>query len=66
MLLGLLWFELFYYTAMVFLAVYFPLAALVTTMLLKDTLVQYLVVARADGSLLAEEGKQREPEEEEE
>ena len=65
-LLGLLWFELFYYTAMVFLAVYFPLAALVTTMLLKDTLVQYLVAARADGSLLAEEGKQREPEEEEE
>lgn len=65
-LLVLLWFEIFYYGALVFLAIYYTLAALGTTMLLKDTLLQYLLSARADGTLLAEEGKQREEEEEEE
>lgn len=65
-LLGLLWFAVFYYTAMIFVAAYFTLAALVATMLLKNTLLQYLLTARADGSLLAEEGKKKETEEEEE
>lgn len=65
-LLALIWFDVFYYTALVFFAVYFPLAALFGTMLLKDMLLDYLIAARADGSLLAEEGKQKEEEEEEE
>lgn len=55
--LALLWFEMFYYIVLAFLAVYFTVAALGCTMLLKDTLIDYLVAARADGSLLAEEGK---------
>ncbi|MBQ8358776.1 MAG: DUF624 domain-containing protein [Oscillospiraceae bacterium] len=59
-LLALLWFEAFFFAIMIFIAVYFPLAALVTTMLLKNTLMQYLIAARADGSLLAEEGRQKE------
>lgn len=65
-LLALLWFEVFFYGVMIFLAVYYTVAALGTTMLLKGTLLQYLLAARADGTLLAEEGKQREVEEEDE
>lgn len=56
----LLWFDIFYYAALVFIAVYFTLAALGVTMLLKNALVQYLIDARAQGTLLAEEGKQKE------
>ena len=65
-LLVLLWFEIFYYGALIFLAIYYTLAALGTTMLLKNTLMDYLLTARADGTLLAEEGKQRENAEEDE
>lgn len=64
-LLVLLFFAIFYYTALVFVAVYFTLAALLGTMLLKDKLLQYLLAARADGTLLAEEGKQKVEEDEE-
>lgn len=64
--LCLLWFEIFYYGAMIFVAVYFTLAVLGTTMLLKNALVQYLVTARADGTLLSEEGKRQEKDSEEE
>lgn len=59
-LLVLLWFTVFYYGALVILALYFTLAALGSTMLLKDTLLQYLLAARADGTLLSEEGKRKE------
>lgn len=64
--LCLLWFEIFYYGALIFIAVYFTLAVLGTTMLLKNALLQYLVDARAEGTLLAEEGKQKEEVEEDE
>lgn len=56
-LLGLLWFDVFYGMLMILLAVYFCLAALVVTILLKNSLMQTLLAARANGSLLAEEGK---------
>lgn len=59
-LLALLWFEIFYYALMIIIAVYFVVEALGITMLLKDTLLQYLLAARADGTLLSEESKQRE------
>lgn len=64
--LGVLWFSIFYMVALIFLAAYFTLAALGCTMLLKDALVDYLLDARANGTLLAEEGKRKEAEPEEE
>jgi hypothetical protein len=57
-LLAVLRFDIFWYTLIIFLALYFSVAALLATMLLKDPLIQYLLEARADGVLLAEEGKQ--------
>lgn len=69
-LLALLRFDLFYYGILIVVAAYFPLAGLCTTVVLKETLLDYLIDARADGTLLAEEGKQQvkkeEPEEDEE
>ncbi len=62
--LGVLWFSIFYMAALVFVAVYFTLAALGATMLLKEPLVHYLLNARANGTLLAEEGKRTEQTEE--
>ena len=56
-LLALFYFKLFYYCVMIFLAAYFTLAVLCMTMLLKDTLVFCLLEARADGTLLSEDGK---------
>ncbi len=56
-LLCLLRFDLFYYGLLIFVAAYFPLAALGTTGALKEALMEYLIDARANGTLLAEEGK---------
>lgn len=63
-LLALLRFDLFYYGLLIVVAAYFPLAGLCTTVALKETLMSFLIDARADGTLLAEEGKQREVKEE--
>ena len=60
--LFLLWTGIFAYTIMIFVAVYFTLAAVGSTMLLKNALVFYLLQARADGTLLADEGKMKTPE----
>lgn len=65
-LLGLLRFDYFWYCLLIFIAIYFSLAALVTTMLLKNPLIDYLVDARVDGVLLAEEGRERTEEDEDE
>lgn len=65
-LLCLFWFEMFYYCALIFLAVYFSVAGLAMTMVMKDTLIIYLVTARAHGTLIAEEGKQANADEDEE
>jgi hypothetical protein len=39
-------------------ATYFTLAAVCGTMVLKDPLIDFLIDARADGTLIAEEGSQ--------
>ena len=50
---------IFVYSVMIYIAAYYALAALVATLVLKNTLLEYLVQARADGTLTAEEGKQK-------
>lgn len=57
---------IFIMTALIFIGFYFTLAALVITMILKETLIDYLVDARAECTLLSEEGKPRPKDEEEE
>lgn len=49
--------QVFLMLALIFLAVYFTLTALAATLFLKDALVDFLVDARAEGVLLAEEGR---------
>lgn len=56
--------HIFFYSIMIYIAAYYALAATLATLLLKNTLLEYLVQARADGTLTAEEGKQRAKEEE--
>lgn len=48
--------DIFLYALLVFLAVYYTVAALVGTMVMKSSLVDLLVSCRADGTLTAEEG----------
>lgn len=48
---------LFYPCIMIFVAIYFVLIALGTTILLKGTLIDYLIDARIQGTLIAEEGR---------
>lgn len=62
-LLLLLWPEIFALAIIVFLAVYYTLAALLTTMVLKENLVEFVLEARAEGTLLAVESKQKDEEE---
>lgn len=57
---------LFMNVVMVFVAAYFALAAVCGTMLLKDPLIDFLLDARADGTLLAEEGSAPTPAEDDE
>lgn len=54
----------FYYFIMIFVVVYFALAGLATTVLLKNVLLNLLIAARADGTLLAEEGRGAMPDDE--
>ena len=54
-LLALFYFEIFFYCIMIFVAAYFTLAVLFMTMLLKDTLIYYLLEARAQATLLGED-----------
>lgn len=65
-LLCLYRFDYFYYFAMVFVVAYFILAAFAVTILLKNALMDLLLEARADGTLIAEEGKAVVREEDEE
>jgi hypothetical protein len=51
---------------MIFVVAYFTLVGLGTTILLKDPLMEYLIDARAAGTLIAEEGRQADNEDEEE
>ena len=58
--------DLFMQIFVVWICIYFALCALGTTMLLKDALLLKLVESRANGTLLSEEGRIVEKEEEEE
>lgn len=64
LLLATFWNEVFYLTLMIYFAAYYALAALLMTLVLKDSLLDFLIQAREDGTLTAEEGKLA-PEEEE-
>lgn len=55
----------FYFLVMIFVVAYFVLAALFVTMLMKDPLLDCLLEARAEGTLLQEEGKQKDEESQE-
>ena len=59
-------FDYFFYFAMIFVVAYFTLVGLATTILLKDPLMEYLIEARAEGTLIAEEGRQIDNEDDEE
>lgn len=59
-------FDYFFYFAMIFVVVYYVIAALVSTILLKKPLMDFLVEARAEGTLISEEGRSLERDEEEE
>ena len=63
---ALLWdVSIFFQFAIVVVAVYYTLAALVSTMLCKKPLLEFLLAARADGTLIAEEGARSTTEDEE-
>ena len=55
---------MFRYGIMVFVVAYFTIAALATTVLLKGTLIEYLIDARVDGTLIADEGRKNQKKEE--
>lgn len=59
LLLAFLLFQYFFYFIMVFIVAYYMLAAMGITMLMKNTLIDFLQTAREEGTLLQEEGKQK-------
>ena len=58
--------EWFIFAIMIFIAAYYALAAVCGTLVLKDPLIGFLIDARADGTLTAEEGAAPTPAEDEE
>ena len=60
LLLAFLLFQYFFYFIMVFIVAYYMLVAMGITMLMKNTLIEFLQEARTEGTLLQEEGKQKE------
>jgi hypothetical protein len=52
--------DIFFYFVMVFVVAYYMLAAVAITLIMKNTLLEFLLEARADGTLLSEEGKKHE------
>ena len=60
------WFGMFWHVMVIFLTVYFVLVAAVGTLLMKNALVHYLLEARKEGILIADEGKKKESEQESE
>ena len=59
------WTGIFIYTAIVFIAAYFALSAVIGTMVLKNALVYYLLDARATKTLLEDDGNKYKQEKEE-
>lgn len=66
LLLFLMAFDIFYFVIIIFIAAYFALTGFATTLLLKANLIEFLIDARADGVLLAEEGRVNDETDEEE
>lgn len=66
LLLAVFSFQYFFFFIMVFIVAYYILVAMGTTMFMKNTLLEFLLEARSNGTLLGEEGKQKEDSEEEE
>lgn len=64
-LLALLWLDIFMQFFVAWLAIYFAAAAFGVTLLMKDALIDTLVELRANGTLLDEEGRIVEKDEEE-
>jgi len=58
------WLGVFLYAFMIFVTVYFTLAAVAGTLVLKNALLHYLLEARAEGTLIADDGKKPEPKDE--
>lgn len=56
-LMVLLWMGILAYTILIFVVAYFPLSGLVSTLALKSALLEIFLSARADGTLLVEEGR---------
>lgn len=61
-LMVVLWLGILAYTILIFLVAYFPLTSLVSTLVMKNPLLDIFLAARADGTLLAEEGRMPEKE----
>lgn len=55
--LAVFWPDIFTLTVMIYFAAYYALAALIITLVMKDSLLEFLIQAREDGTLTAEEGK---------
>ena len=66
LLLAVFAFQYFFYFIMVFVVAYYMLCAMGITMIMKDTLLDFLLDARENGTLLSEEGRMREENPEEE
>ena len=64
LLLAVFAFQYFFYFIMVFIVAYYMLIGMATTMFMKNTLLEFLLEARAEGTLLREEGKVKEHSEE--
>lgn len=66
LIIALLWNMMIFMTIiMIFVAVYFTLAGVGSTIMMKDSLVEFLLDARQNGTLIAEEGSKAVPAEEE-
>ncbi len=57
LVVAVFWGDIFYLTLMIYIAVYYALVALLITLVLKDALLDFLIEARENGTLTAEEGK---------
>lgn len=65
-LLGVLRPDILFFALLIFVFAYYPLLGWLTTLVLKGTIIDFLIEARAEGTLLREEGKRPDSEKVEE
>lgn len=58
------WFGMFWHIMIIFVTAYFVLSAAVSTLLMKNALIHYLLEARKEGILLEDDGRKKETDEE--